>query len=211
MQKIKRLNNSICPVCGRPYNININTVCTSCKKSPPAFQALRSWGLHQGPLRDAIHALKYQRDIGLGEVLGQHLVELFKQQNWQVDLVAPVPLGMDRLEERGYNQSHYLARPIALSCRLSYKPTAVKRTRNTVSQVGLNAVERTQNVQDAFWGDPNHLAGKSILLIDDVTTTGATIQSCAQACLLAGAVSVYGLTVARAPLAHPTGQQSTWI
>jgi len=160
-----------------------------------------------GPLRDAIHALKYKRDIGLGEELALHLIELFKKQNWQIDMVAPVPLGKERLEERGYNQSHYIALPIALSCGLAYKPDAIKRIRNTSSQVGLNIKERLQNVQGAFWGNTKRLKGKSILLIDDVTTTGATIQACAQACLQAQAVNVYGLTVARAPLAHPTGQK----
>ena len=73
----------------------------------------------KGPLRDAIHALKYKRDIGLGENLAQHLIELFKQQNWQVDVIAPIPLGKERSEERGYNQSHFLALPIALSCGIT--------------------------------------------------------------------------------------------
>ncbi len=140
--------------------------------------------------------------------MAQHLITLFKQQNWQVDVIAPIPLGKERSEERGYNQSHFLALPIALSCGITYKPNIVKRTRNTPSQVGLNTHERLQNVQGAFWGDAQYLKGKSVLLVDDVTTTGATIQACAEACHSALAANVYGLTLARTPLAHSTGQKS---
>ena len=160
--------------------------------------------MYEGPLRDAIHALKYKRDIGLGEELAQHLIKLFEQQNWYVDMIAPVPLGKERLENRGYNQSHLLALPIALSSRIPYKPDVIKRIRNTPSQVGLNSLERLHNVRGAFQGNTSVLKGKSILLVDDVTTTGATINACAQACHQAQAANVYCITVARAPFAHST-------
>ncbi len=119
----------------------------------------------------------------------------------------PVPLSADHAWERGYNQSTLLARPFALHLRIPLRPCALRRTRITQAQVGLNAQERRENVSRAFMADPRDVAGKSILIVDDVTTTGATMQACAQALRDAGARYVYGLTLARAAHPSPDGDQ----
>jgi competence protein ComFC len=191
-----RLGAEICPLCGdqsRAANI-----CARCSVSRPAFAGLRSWGVHTGPLREAIHQLKYQRNIGLGECLAVHLVQTFLETGWQADLVCPVPLSTSRLHERGYNQAAELARPFSLALRIAYRPKLVTRIRDTRPQVGLNAQERQQNTRDAFRADPQIVQGRSVLMIDDVATTGATLSSCAEAVLNAGARQVFGLTLARA-------------
>lgn len=196
-QKIKTLNNPVCPICGRPYNSSMYSPCEDCLESPPSFQALRSWGYFIGPLREAIHGLKYKRDIGLGDELAKNLIDLFSHLQWKVDLITPVPLSEERLEERGYNQSHYLALPLALKFQIPYKPHALRRIRNTVSQVGLDSTNRKQNMQGAFRAEPKLVSGKNILIIDDVTTTGATIEACSAACKEAQANTVFAMTLAR--------------
>ncbi len=193
--KVTPVGPQICPKCGN-FN-NDGGICPNCSASPPPFQALRSWGIFIGPLREAIHRLKYQHDIGLAEALASHLIDLFHSTGWEVDLIAPVPLSQSRLLERGYNQSALLARPLALITHIRYQPKAVSRIRNTPSQVGLKARERIENVREAFLSEPVIVNGKRILLIDDVATTGATISECAKAVLEAGADAAYGLTLAR--------------
>jgi ComF family protein len=158
---------------------------------------LRSWAVFEGPIRNALHRLKYKGDIALGEVLARPLVGLFKDMGWAVDLVAPVPLGVARKAERGYNQATLLAQPFALGSRLVFRPEALVKTRDTRTQVGLSAPERRTNVAGAFRANPKVVKNKLVVVVDDVTTSGATIEACAQALLEAGARQVYGLTLAR--------------
>lgn len=154
--------------------------------------------MYQGALREAIHALKYQKDIAMGEPLAEHLIEVFTETGWHIDLITAVPLGQARLSDRGYNQSALLARPLALHQRKPFVPKALERIRETHAQVGLSARERHVNLSGAFRARNSLVAGKSVLVIDDVTTTGATLHACALALNEAGAASVYGLTLARA-------------
>jgi ComF family protein len=165
--------------------------------------------MHQGPLRKAIHSLKYQNNIGLAEALSVHLVELLDRLEWRIDLVIPVPLAAQRRLERGYNQASLLALPVALSRELRYSTRALRRTRETRSQVGLSGEERHINVKDAFNADSNAVKEKSVLVIDDVATTGATQEACARALLTAGASTVYGLTLARAGFHSETAEESS--
>jgi competence protein ComFC len=151
-------------------------------------------------LRLAIHRLKYKKDLGLGEALSIHLIDLLHMFNWPIDLITAVPLSVNRLAERGYNQSSLLARPVALAQKVPYQPKAICRARETVSQVGLSASKRQENVYNAFVANPSMVSGKVVLILDDVTTTGATLHNCSSALLRAGAKMVYGLTLAKAVL-----------
>ncbi len=161
---------------------------------------MRSFAEFQGPIREAIHHLKYRHDIGLGDALALHMIEYFTHLNWEVDMVLPVPLSRERLEARGYNQAALVAHPFALALGLEYLPKEVERTRDTPSQVGLTSEQRRANVAGAFKARSERVAGKKVLVIDDVTTTGSTISACAEGLLNAGVHCVYGLTVARAVL-----------
>lgn len=160
------------------------------------MEKLRSWAVYEDPLRAAIIRLKYKRDMALGEALAELLMRKYIQEGWQADVIVPVPLGAARMAERGYNQAALLARPLALRLALPYS-TQVKRVRETRSQVGLSAQERRDNVRGAFWADPHRFQRQQVLLVDDVTTTGSTLDACAQALLEVGADSVFGLTLAR--------------
>lgn len=189
--------NDICNICGQILPKGSLT-CTACRENPPQYTAMRSWATFTGPLRKAIHSLKYQQNMGLGTQLSAPMSALLDKLQWQVDLITAVPLSRQRITERGYNQSHLLARPIALTHYVPFVPQAVKRIRNTPSQVGLNAPERKKNVAGAFIANPKIVKNKSVLLIDDVATTGATLTASTQALLSAGAKNVYALTLARA-------------
>ena len=126
------------------------------------------------------------------------MIELYNLLKWEVDLVAPIPLSAQRMRERGYNQSSLLARPLAYAIQKPYQPQILIRSRETRSQVGLNLVERRANVQGGFLARGDQVRGKVVLLVDDVTTTGSTIDACAQALRDVGVSAVYGLTLARA-------------
>jgi competence protein ComFC len=141
--------------------------------------------------------LKYRRDLGLGEVLSGPLIQMLDESTWPLDLIIPVPLGVARLKERGYNQSGLIARPLARETGLRYSPRALARVRETRSQVGLSLDQRKENVRGAFQASSNLVAGKNVLIVDDVMTTGSTLEACAVALLQAGAMQVYGLTLAR--------------
>lgn len=186
----------VCPVCGIPQKTL--SICPECTTLAPGFTALRSWGLYEGALRKAIHQLKYRRDLGVSEELAKPISTLLRNSKWQVDLITPVPLSRRRLRTRGYNQSAMVARWVSLANCIPYEPKAMSRTKDTISQVGLSGDERRQNVLAAFQANQENVAGKTVLVIDDVTTTGATMHACASALLNVGADRVYGLTLARA-------------
>ncbi|OGO33540.1 MAG: hypothetical protein A2W35_14560 [Chloroflexi bacterium RBG_16_57_11] len=161
---------------------------------------MRSWAFFNGPLRKALHRLKYSRDLALGEVLARPLYEMLHQLNWPIDLVTSVPMGVARRAERGYNQATLLAFPLSLASGMTFRSQALIKARDTRSQVGLNLTQRRENVSDAFLARSEIVNNKCILVVDDVTTSGATIEACAEALIKAGACQVFGLTLARAAI-----------
>jgi ComF family protein len=187
------------------------SLCPTCQAALPLYQAARSYTIFGGAIRNAIHRFKYRQDLGLGEALSHMLIEKLQQLDWPVDLIAPVPLSPARQRERGYNQSGLLARPIGYYFGISYAPNALCRTRETRSQVGLNAVERSINLANAFSADPKLVSGHTVLVIDDVMTTGATLANCTKALLDAGANQVYGLALARAVIHQDGFENKTGI
>jgi ComF family protein len=173
-------------------------MCIRCSTKEPHFTALRSWAKYEGQVSETIKRLKYGRDISLGLVLAEFLVELLQREGWQIDLVIPVPLGVARLRERGYNQAALIAKPLALKAGLPYETHALTRVRETRSQVGLSFDQRIDNVKNAFLATRDFVNENRILIIDDVATSSATMDACGAALQIAGAVDVYGLTLARA-------------
>lgn len=152
---------------------------------------------YEGLIKKSIHRLKYQNDISLAYELSKFLTILLESTDWHVDIVIPVPLSKHRLDARGYNQASLLAFPLALGLKSSYTTKGLVRVRETRSQVSLGLLERRENVRNAFLADPKVVKDKVVLLVDDVMTTGATINSAAQALHSAGVRKVLGLTVAK--------------
>lgn len=200
-QTVTPIPEPICEVCGIPVAKN-SQLCDRCQSSRPAYYALRSWVVFDGPVRGALHQLKYKGNMSLGETLAAPLAEFSTRLGWHVDLVVPVPLSDQRKKERGYNQVAMVALPFSIMRKWNYCPEALKRSRHTRTQVGLTAEERRANVLGAFSAENALVAGKSILLMDDVATTGSTLSSAAESLLAAGAKTVYTLTLARALPQH---------
>jgi len=142
--------------------------------------------------------MKYRGNIGLGESLAMQMADFVRSLQWPVDMLIPVPLGKKRLRERGYNQVGLVARPLAFHLGWTYIPNALRKTRETRSQVGLTIAQRSQNVREAYQADGKAVKDRSILIMDDVATTGSTLSACTAALLSAGAQEVYVLTIARA-------------
>jgi len=194
--KIRYIKGNICKVCGLPLR-GLRDICTKCDISPPPYDALRSLADYEGIIRECVHALKYENNQSLGEFFSKALADRVRLEQWSVDMVIPVPLSPSKITTRGFNQSALLARPLALQLSLKYRPYGLKRIRNTRSQVELSAKERCQNVMGAFMAEPDIVSEERVLLVDDVTTTGSTLNECAKALKSAGASAVYCLTLAR--------------
>jgi ComF family protein len=150
---------------------------------------------------EAIHKFKYSRNITIGDALGSCMADFsFPDFDYsEYSLLIPVPLHIKRLRERGFNQSLLLARKLGRKHRLPVNFSLLKRHKFTLTQTGLNKTEREKNIKGAFIvEDRQEISGKSIILIDDVYTTGGTINECAKVLLKAGAEKVAALTLARA-------------
>jgi ComF family protein len=160
---------------------------------------MRSWAVFKDPLQAALHTLKYKRNFGLGQDIARQAAELFDTMDWKIDILVPIPLSAKRAAERGYNQVALIAKPLAALRGFRYRPDALRRTRDTRSQVGLTAAQRKENVHLVFEAaSSTDIAGKTILLMDDVITTGATIGDAARALRAAGAQQIYAFSIARA-------------
>lgn len=179
-------------------------LCGVCRRGLNEFDRLRSFGAFDGVLRDLLHLFKYNRVAPLARPLAQLLAVVVHQEPalGQVDMVVPVPLYPRRERARGYNQAELLARELAHALDLPIAPSALARIRDTASQTGLTPRQRRENVRGAFAvrklrDGRSQVKGKRILLIDDVATTGATLNACARTLKRAGAARVEAATVAR--------------
>lgn len=196
---IQPITTPTCERCGHPLD-SARAVCPQCRIRPLTITRIQSAVWHEGALREAIHALKYNHRRDVARPLAQFASALVAQTELRYDFVTSVPLHLTREQERGYNQAELLAEQVA---RMSHLPYArvLQRTRATADQIGLDAKARRVNVANAFQADPLQVANKIVLVIDDVSTTGATLDACAVALFLARASAVYGVTIAR-PRAH---------
>jgi len=194
--QIQWLEEPLCACCGRVVSRPV-AKCTVCQRRPLPLQQVRAAVLFSDPIPKVIHHMKYNGLFALAQPLANLMVEAWTKWQIPVDLVVPIPLHPDRQRERGYNQSDLLTRHLSEQLNLAYDLKALRRTRHTSPQVGLSAVDRLTNVQNAFWADAR-VAGKHVLLIDDVCTTGATMAAAAEALLAVGAKTVSGYCVARA-------------
>ena len=187
---LDKLNPPCCTVCAQP---SARSLCNWCRRNPLAIDGIRAPYLMQGPVQEAIRSLKYRGVRAAAPELAQYMTH----RRITGDLLVPVPLHPRRLRSRGYNQSALLARELGKLTGLAVDERLVFRTRDTPPQVqAASREQRRSNVQDGFrCGDS--LSGGSVILVDDVATTGSTLSACAAALNDAEAGSVWGLTVAR--------------
>ena len=193
---VPRIVPPLCHRCGEPL-ARPGDLCYNCRREPLQIDGIRSVALFEGPLRQAVHHLKYNGQRDLASSLGSLLAEYWRENRLPADVLVPVPLHASRQRERGYNQAALLAQELAAAASLPMIEGCLVRTRQTASQTTLSGAERKVNVREAFACVDGRLAGRQVLLLDDVCTTGATLEACAIACRQAGARSVWALTLGR--------------
>jgi len=188
-----------CLLCAIPFagNDNSSHLCGRCIKDRPVYSKVFAAGIYEKSLRKAIHQFKFGQRIMLDRFLVQ-LLDDCVESNLDIDLVVPVPLSQKKLQQRGYNQSLLLAREFARMRNLSVGANLLHKIRETKEQHGLSASERKTNLQGAF-ASTAPLSSETVLLIDDVMTTGKTAEICAQALMETGAGDVYVAVIGRAP------------
>ncbi|OQY19335.1 MAG: ComF family protein [Chloroflexi bacterium] len=196
LDQIPRVEPPFCTRCGD--RVGAAGLCVRCRTAPLQIDRIRSAVYFEGALRQAMHWLKYRSRTALAKPLGGLMAAYWEQHPMPADVLVPVPLHADRLRARGYNQAALLAREMAHRVGLTVEEQTLVRQRSTSSQVKLGAKQRKQNVHGAFSCSGDGLADKRVLLIDDVCTTGATLEACAIAVRAGGARAVQALTLARA-------------
>ncbi|MFC1942635.1 ComF family protein [Chloroflexota bacterium] len=194
-QSLLSITPPICPRCGRPHSGA--ALCTGCTNWSTGIDGIRSPFVFQGVLRKAIHELKYRNLRALAVPLAELLYEYLTANPLPGEVLVPVPLHRKRMRERGYNQSQLLARELSKIIGLPVLDNCLVRQLHSSPQARTTRVsQRQSNVAGAFACRGESLRDKKVLLIDDVSTSGATLGDCAGVLKAAGAVSVWGLVMA---------------
>lgn len=207
-KKIRTVSHPLCTKCGRPFldASGDDHLCGTCLVRSPHFVSARAWacypvGENEGqPLREVVQRFKYGRKVSLGKPLGRLMASSHSEffTGCSLDLIIPVPLHQKRLRWRGFNQAVILAREVSRLWHVPMDPLILLRARETPPQTQLDEEERRKNVRGAFSLNPEKsVQGKSLLLVDDVYTSGATVNECSRTLIRAGAKEVHVLTLAR--------------
>jgi ComF family protein len=206
-RSFRRLQGPCCRRCGEPvfaFEHPAPTpayLCDECRRRTRPFDRCRSAGIYDGALRAAIHRVKFDGERVLARRLGLWLARSLSGETVEADLVAPVPLHPRRVRERGYNQSELLSAAVAAAARLPHVPRLLVKTAPTRSQTSLGRHDRRKNLRGTFaLAAGCGMRGKRVLLVDDIYTTGCTVEECARVLRRSGAHAVRVITLARTVL-----------
>ena len=201
IKEFSRVESPFCSCCGKMFKTRVGSdhVCRKCLDTPPAFKKTRTVGIYQTGFRKIIQRFKYNGKIQMADPLGRLLFNVF-EHSWKpkdIDLITPVPLHIKKFRSRGFNQVYLLIRKWSHGEIIR---DLLERKIDTKPQAGLDRKARKKNIKGAFNVKPDYMdliQGKKILLVDDVFTTGATVNECAGILLKNGAGRVDVLTLAR--------------
>ena len=195
-KKLSRLNPPFCLRCGKPESSG--TFCHECWGKSNSLDSIRSVFVFDGILREAVLSFKYRNLRAIANCLGEFMASYYKVNSLSGDILVPVPLNEKRIRDRGYNQSGLLAREISMSIGVPVSEKVIRRTRDCQPQARTkNVDERRRNMENAFSHIGDGVSGMDVVIIDDVCTSGATLEACAFALKSAGAKRVTGFTLAR--------------
>lgn len=202
-QAVRFLAPPWCSVCALPFEFHMaeGAVCGACAAAPPVYERARAVCLYDDASRPLVLAFKHGRRLEGADAMARWMARAAEDILEQDTLLVPVPLHRWRLWRRGFNQSAVLAMAIARLTGREAAPLALHRVRATPPQAGLSRSARIRNVSGAFAPRPGHeaaLRGRQVVIVDDVMTTGATLEACARAAMKAGARAAAVLTFARA-------------
>ena len=201
LNQIRPIGPARCEICGKGFEGEVaERLCGDCIAHRPNFDSARAFAVFDDPLVQVIHRFKYNRGFYYLDWMAEGLAQTYQREfaDEKFDLIMPVPLHWLRLLRRGYNQAFILAQPLSKKLKLPLAAGALARTRHTESQVGLSPAKRKDNLKKSFEvTNPKRVEKKSILLVDDVVTTGATVDEAAKTLKKAGADKVCVLAVAR--------------
>jgi ComF family protein len=207
LSEIKLISEPYCYQCGKPFSAMVyfekEAICADCLNKKNHFYYARSVTYYEGVVRKCIHLLKYKKQVKLVKLLGDLMVDYLKRNRFidtgEIDLILPVPLYKDDYLRRGFNQSGLLAKYIADYFSIPFSEDLLIKKRGNVSQVGLSKKERKSNVKNVYF--LNSLAKLNnfshILLVDDIYTTGATVEACCRELRKIGIKKMFVLTLAR--------------
>ncbi|MEO8217165.1 MAG: ComF family protein [Acidobacteriota bacterium] len=199
--ELPRIAHSRCLRCAMPWESEVRYdrfVCIDCQQLKSNLEWIDAWGRYKGGLESVLHALKFERHDFLADSLGGLLFEVFLQRrDFAFEAITAVPMHRRKLRERGYNQAELLAVALASRADMPYRGNLLRKTADRAPQSTLPRDARRSNVRDVFAAGTD-CTGDSILLIDDICTTGETLQACARTLKRAGASRICALVVARA-------------
>jgi ComF family protein len=203
LNNLARIASPLCTRCGTPFESQVETdhLCEGCLRRPPVFDALIAPYLYEGGIMEAIHRIKYQGKTHLAGTFAGPLIAMARERLGETKgmIMIPVPLHPKRLRERGFNQGLILSRAIAPALETRIDLLSLRRMRYTRPQTGLKRDERRKNVKGAFGlAGKSGLKRKTVILVDDVATTGNTLNECARVLKRGGCEKVLCLTLARA-------------
>ncbi len=205
-QNIHFIADPVCCKCGLPfeYHIGISALCGRCMEHKPVYTQARAVLKYDETSKGQVLAFKYHDKTQLAPVFGEWLARIAGDYATKAQAIIPVPLHYSRLMRRRYNQAALLAHALGKHINLPVLPDTLQRTRKTPPQSGLSRRQRIDNMRAAFQVTPSKralLKGKCVILVDDVMTTGATLDACSRALHDAGVPDVYVLTIARTVIA----------
>ena len=203
LRQIQSFNFDTCSRCGEGISSSAQEQCAACRNAPPPFAKATAVGPYDGKLRGLIHLLKYHNVRPAAATLAKQLLPVLQAHRVEIGerpLMIPIPLHRNKFRARGFNQAEEIARALRKFTGYDLKLHVMQRRRDTASQTGMTAHQRRENVRGAFVIKPQHkrdVAGRNVILMDDVMTTGATAAECARVLVRAGAKQVFVLTAAR--------------